>query len=374
MCRNLVSLALGCFLLETLFTGTVHAQPGEWKTGQAFRDELDEPLVASWSNAPLRTVLNSLAKQRRVAIWLDRRVDPDKLVDFAPRDLPLRDALDQLAEHVLCKTAVVDSVLYVGPARSTANLATLAAVKRAEVQRLPKGRSTKLLVAKPSQWPERAEPRTLVQQLLDEAEVAATNRDEAVTHDLWPARDLPPLPWCDRLTLMLAGFGATFEFSEDGRTIGFVPWPDKISYERSYSVTGDAKTKLEALRTRYPDAELRLTGSQLAVKGRFEDHEQIARLLRGDSVARKVKTTTGAGKKTFTLNVERQPLGPLAKTLAERLSLQIEFDPGLEARQGDLITFKVTEASVEEVWAALAKSAGINAQVQGTKVTLRPAP
>jgi len=366
----IIVLTLGSLLATGLAHPAVAAAPVDWKTGNAFRDELEEPLLASWSGIPVRTLLANLAKQRRIAIWLDRRVDPGKLVDFSPRDIPLRQALEKLSETIFCGVSIVGPVVYIGPVRSCENLATLAAVKRAEIQRLPKARASKLLAAAAWHWPERSEPRDLVQQLVDEAGLAARNLPEAVPHDLWPALDLPPTAWADRLTLVLAGFGLTYDVASDGQSVTFLPWPEKISYEFAYAVRGDAARILEQLRPRYPKADLRASSGRIVVLGRYEDHDEIARVLRGESVGRTVKT--GTGRKTFTLNVERQPVGPAAKAIAEKLGLQVEFAPELEAKLNEPVTFKVVDASLEELWNALAKAAGFTAQVNGNNIVLRP--
>lgn len=357
-------------LVAALLVNRSAAAPSEWRVGTALRQELDSEFLATWSGVPLRSLLSNVAKQRRVAIWLDRRVDPGRTIDFSPRDLTLRETLDQLAHQTLCYASLVGPVVYFGPVRSCENLATLAAIKRAEVQRVPRPRGAKLLAEKAWSWPERTEPRTLVEQLLDEAGVTARNLPETVPHDLWPAQELPPLAWADRLTLVLAGFGLTYEFASDGSTVTFLPWPDEAVYEYTYAVKGDAAKAVDQLRSRYPRSELRAASGRVTVKGRFEDHEEIARALRGEKVVRTTKV--GAGQRTFDINIQNQPLGPVAKTLAQRLGSEIEISPALQQDLDRLISLDVKMATAEDLWLAIGKAAGISVKVQGQKVVLEP--
>ncbi|MBC8116450.1 MAG: hypothetical protein H7062_18830, partial [Candidatus Saccharimonas sp.] len=58
-------------------TGTVPARPViEFQTGPRFQTEIDRLLSASWANVELRDLLKKIGDDRRVAILLDRRVDP----------------------------------------------------------------------------------------------------------------------------------------------------------------------------------------------------------------------------------------------------------------------------------------------------------
>lgn len=363
-------------LLQVLaiFSGAVvFCEPtrgADWHTDTYLRDELDAPLVATWSNAPLRGLLHNLSQSKRVAIWLDRRIDPGKLIDYTPRDLPLRVALEQLSEKYYGGVSVVGSVVYIAPVRSAEKLATLAAIKRGEAQKISGARGKQFLAQKSWSWPERAEPRELIQQLLDEAQLAPRNLDEMIPHDLWPAQSLPPTTWSDRMTLALAGFGLTYKIVANGQGIVFEPWPDNLSYEQSFAVKGDVGSVLEQLRPKFPQTELRSSSGRLVAAGRYEDLEQIERLVRGEKVVRNTKVTTK--QTTYTLTVEQQPLGPTAKAIGERIGVKVEIAPELEEKLGTPISFKVVDASLPGLWQALAKAAGVKVDVSADRVRLSP--
>ena len=52
------------------------APANDFLIGPKFHLELDQATSGSWNNVELRSLLNKLAAERRVAILLDRRIDP----------------------------------------------------------------------------------------------------------------------------------------------------------------------------------------------------------------------------------------------------------------------------------------------------------
>ena len=56
------------------------------------------------------------------------------------------------------------------------------------------------------------------------------------------------MPWTERMTLVLAGFGMTFEFADGGASIRLVPLPEVLTIERTYTPRGDAKDTAAQLR------------------------------------------------------------------------------------------------------------------------------
>ena len=90
-----------------------------------------------------------------------------------------------------------------------------------------------------SHWDDLTEPRQLVDALAEEAGVEILGV-ERIPHDLWPAADLPPLSWIDRLTLIAAQFELSFELDKTGRRAQLVPMPEDVAVVRSYQAGADA--------------------------------------------------------------------------------------------------------------------------------------
>ena len=92
---------------------TTKASP-VWLTGKAFERDLDLPLAASWKNVPLRPMLGAIAQQRRMAILLDRRIDPTQIVAFDVNRDSLGQSLLQLAATIGAQASAAGNTIYIG--------------------------------------------------------------------------------------------------------------------------------------------------------------------------------------------------------------------------------------------------------------------
>src|SRR5262249_16839508 len=152
---------------------------------------------------------------------------------------------------------------------------------------LPQVAKAKLLRAQPWKWDELAEPQKLLAELAAQASVTVENAD-VIPHDLWPAVSLPPLPWVDRLSLLVAGFGLTFEITSQGKNVRLVTLPNSAALEKTYTPRGLVESAAAELRRMVPTAAIRVDHGKLLVAASQEEHDKIERLLAGQSV----RTTT----------------------------------------------------------------------------------
>ncbi|MCH7750995.1 MAG: STN domain-containing protein [Planctomycetes bacterium] len=183
---------------------------------------LAQRVTATWQGQQLGTALERLASTRQAPLWLDRRVDPRQTVDVQFTDVPFAQALAKLTEQHSLGVTQLDSVIYVGPRKTARGLATLARRARAALAQAPAAQRQQWLRAAPSSWPRLTQPRALLKELLAQAGIELVD-DKLVAHDLWQARELPPMALVDRAVLILAGFDLTCEISPDGKTCRVVP-------------------------------------------------------------------------------------------------------------------------------------------------------
>ena len=98
-----------------------------WRVGKDFQDQLQLPGPISWSEQPLRRGLTSLSEHQQIAIWLDRRIDPDGVVSISTRGETLQGTLRQIAARLNVGVGFVGNVVYIRPKPVVARLATTAA-------------------------------------------------------------------------------------------------------------------------------------------------------------------------------------------------------------------------------------------------------
>src|SRR6186713_1086691 len=78
-----------------------------WKTGAALRKQLEASVSVTWGERPLREGLVNLTRSTGICIFLDRRIDPDQLVELSVRDQSVEHLLDQLAAKMEAQRGAV---------------------------------------------------------------------------------------------------------------------------------------------------------------------------------------------------------------------------------------------------------------------------
>jgi len=349
-----VSAVLGIFALAT---GPASGQEKtDWKTGVEFRKQLEATVGINWGDNPLRDALGRLARTQGTAIFLDRRVDPDQRVAFTSRDEALEIAFVRLCAELGLGKSVIGSVVYIGPKDSADKFATVAALRRKDASALPATAKARWLKQASLVWPELTTPEELLQKLSREGNFVV---DRELPHDLWPAYDLPAMPLADRLSLVLAGFGMTYQIEQNGSAVRLVPIPNDIEYEKSYSRSDPAKLAAE-LKRLMPGLKIGRRNDEVVVRGPYEEHEKIERMLRGE----RVKTVTPVpGEKRYTLKVENQPAGAVATTVAKEIGKKLTYEPAVLPKLKEKVTFSVTDVPLEQLLKATLEPLGLRAEV-----------
>lgn len=341
---EVICVAFLGFLIATNASVAV-AQEVAWKTGPAVRQELETPLGLTWSERSAREGLSNLAKSTGVAIWLDRRIDPDRKLTIKVADEPLNLVLLRVAEQLGGGVTLVGSVVYIGPKETTAVIATLATLRRQDVQKIEASLRAKFVRSEVWRWEELAEPRELLTALAERGGVRVLNGD-LVPHDLWPAGDFPAMPWTERMTLLLAGFGLSYEFADHGTAIRLVPLPKEVTYEKTYTPRGDARDAAAQLKRLTPHAKIEVEGSRLVVEASAEDHDKIDRLLKGERVKTAVATP---GEQRYSLTVENQPAVAVVKTVATQLKRELKYAPEIREKLAMSVTFVAKDVPLDEL-------------------------
>jgi hypothetical protein len=331
------------FLPLLALRGQEVVKPIAWQTGPAFRQQLAASVSVSWEERPLLFALTSLAKSTQVAVFLDRRVDPEQPIDLEAADLPLSQVYRQLAAEADCGVAAVGSVVYLGPRSTTTKLSALAALRRQEAGATPAAARSKLLRSEAWQWEEATEPAQLLADLAQQGGVTVAN-PERLPHDLWGAGDFPPLAWAERMTLLLAGFELTFAFENGGETIRLEDMPASVVVEKTYTPKGDAADIAAQLRRILPEAKIRVEGKKLVVLAAEEDHDKAAQLIAGKTV-RTVEAQPG--EKRYTMEVKNQSIGAVVNTVATRLGKKLQYEAALTAKLRELTSFAVKDVTLE---------------------------
>lgn len=365
----LAILAAAIFLLHFI-AGRLGADESTWLSGDAIDQALEEKISVTWSNIPVRQALESLCKAQKLALLLDRRVDPDQKIELHVDNLPLREALEQIAARLKIGVTLIGPVVYFGPKETAVRLRTVAALRDDDVRNLKPDAQTVWRRAERWSWEKLSAPRDLLTTLASKNGLEIEGLEQ-IPADLWGAADLAPLNLAQRLTLILAQYDLTFEIGKDGKLIRLVPIPAKPIVERTYPVSGrqDFVSQMRG-NPLLAGAEIKVVNDQVVVRGREEDQE-VVRNLRKQRPA----TRTSEGRKVYTLHVQL-PIGELLHALGPQMGLEIQLDKeAIEAAKISLATkveVNLKDASADELLKAVLEPVGLTYVRHENVVQVKP--
>jgi hypothetical protein len=349
-------------LLAVAGSGTLGAE--DWHTGEDFFAALKSTVSMTVEGSPIRDSLGRLGKSQGVSLFVDRRVDPTSKITLVIEQEPLEDVIGKIARDQRLGVGFVGSVMYVGPPKTAARVATLAALKNDEAKELPSKLRGKLLAKQPLTWQRLTEPRWIARKLCAEAGLTIPAAS-MIPHDLWIAGDYPEMTLAERLTLVLAGFGMTYAVDEKEMQLQLRWMPQAVAVDRVYPTRVDAKRIIPVLRKDYPQAFFRGEGNELRVRSTIEDHWAIEAYLSPNKRPRRTD-----GQQVYSLTVQDRPLGPVVEQIAERLDLQIEFGVGASQLKDVRVSFAVTNVTLEELFQAAVGPAKLTATLDGKVVRI----
>ncbi len=315
------------------------AEKAPWVTGTELQQRLGQSVDILWSGTPLRDALTSLSRAQHVAILLDRRVDPGQKLDLTIRNVPMKQALQMVADRCNLGIARLGSVVYLGPATSAQRLRPLSQAFQQTSRHLSPAIQQKLLLRKTTVWEDLVTPGELLTQLSEKNGVEIVGLDQ-IPHDLWAAAELPSLSLADRLTLIAIQFDLSFKASADGNQLELAPIPEDLR-----PVTAD-KDGFGPLRPMTPTPRTK--------KAANLDRTRIQRMA-----------------------VQSEPLGPVLRQLAERLGLELHLNEQAIAKAGisldQRVSVKVENATIDELFGELLKSTGLTFHRRQRVVEIAPA-
>ena len=331
----------------------------EWLTGGVLQQRLTQSATVLWADSPLRDCLLSFGRTQHIAILLDRRADPDRILDLALREEPVLAIIQAAADSQDLRTAVFRNVVYIGPPASAAQIRTVAELRRREIDAIGGDAARKFARQAALVWRDLDSPRDLLGRLAEENELEIVNLDQ-VPHDLWAAGEVPPISLTERLTLILHQFGLTFKVAADARRVAVVPLPQDVTIARDYAGGSKAEVLAEKWRAACPNCEIRVAGGRIYVRGLMEDHDVID--VMRTSGGKKSSRPRGGRKsdppleQVFTAEVPNRPLGAVLAHFAKQLGLELQIDRASLQNAGvsleQLISFRVEDATFDELFQA----------------------
>jgi hypothetical protein len=315
-----------------------------WATGAEFQQRLDQPVDILWSGNPLRDAIKNLSETQRVAILIDRRVDPGRKLTATIKNTPFEIAIQSIAEQNELGVSRLGDVIYLGPRLPAERLRPIEAAFKQRVRQLPMPIQRKLSRAKAMVWMDLATPRELLEGLTRQNDFTIANLNR-IPHDLWAAADLPPLSLVDRLVLIASQFDLTFKINAEGTILELVPVPEVLP---------------EATKP-FADASLPRPSPKSISRSKPSEAASASNLER---------------IRIQRLTIQDEQLGSVLRQLAERLGLELKIDEAALQAGGisldQRVTMTVENVSIDELFRQLLKSSGLIAHRRQKIVEIVP--
>jgi hypothetical protein len=355
-----------------LLSGLSTAAAIELKSGREFEQGRSQTTSVFWQQMPIGRGLKSLTETHKMAIVLDRRVDPARRCSCDLTDIPFEEALRQIAIQQQLGTGTVGSVFLVGPGRTTVLLATAAEIANEKHASFSEPLRAKLMRRKAWSWKRLSTPGALVAELAEEAGLTVVN-PQVLPHDLWDQRVLPPLTWAERMLVVLAGFDLYFDVDPDRQSVVITKLPSQLSLRRTYRVKGDADPLAQRLSEQFPRAFFQVQGKVIAVRSLVEDHWKIERLLKEGAAAAVDSgrpSQVDPDMRRYTLTVQDELVEPLLRVLARRTGHTLVIDDSAQPAMTQRVSFAVQEVTAEELFRNAVASLNLSAELRDGQVVV----
>jgi hypothetical protein len=292
-----------------------------------------------------RYYVNDFRNTYGLAIFLDRRVDPDRPLALALPEMRLEMLLREIALKQNMGLVVRDGYLYIGPRALCRWWPSELEALSKQIGKLAPTPKQYWQAKAPLQWDEGATPRELAQQMAG-AKLAKAEADR-IAHDIWGGIDGPSLPRWERLAIVCAGFDLVPEIVESGDVR---LRPLVVSKTQAVQINVPASAMSEAIENiqRYlPDVKAAPKQGKLAVEGSSGEIKTIQSWFVSPAASKKPPKAKSAVTK---------PSGPLMALMtpvevpARQLLMKLAEDAKCELVISSDVAREKVDAKIKPAW------------------------
>ena len=375
-------VAVVCLAAAVSVNAAERIDPARQLRGGAFVRALDRPLSVNRERVGIRELLERLSAESKVAIVLDRRVDPGSSIQAQLPLSSLRANLEAIAGQAGAVVRTVGDTVIVGPEDNLGLLRTLCVLRGIEFDALGEAaerRKFELARTFSFAWDDLERPADLVQRIAQDAELEVAEW-ELVPHDLWAHGVVVNMTAIEALSWVLVQYDLTFEWTGAATGVRIIPLEGTVAVTRDHPIRRIAPEEAaRRVQERFPSREIAVKDRMLVATGLVEEHDAIAKLARGedpDAAPRTVKQALLVNRR-FSLRVVRQPAEAIFQSLQGDGGVDLRIDRDALSTAGvdvsQKISLEVTQATIEKLMDAICEPLGTTYAVDGETVSV-PAP
>ena len=369
---------IGTILVLSAESGFSSDQEPKLLRGEQFQREALLPMVASGVEpVPVRSFFRELSSARRVAILLDRRIDPSRKISTNVSAETLEAGLQVIAVRCDADLSRVADTFVIGPADSVRFLRTRINMLREDMKKSPVSleRQVELLREAPISWEDLTSPRELAERIAKKYKITIKNPDE-IPHDLWAGGAIANADFLEAVQVVLFQYDESFKWVDES-TIEILPEPPIELLTKPYRVEGmTSEEALELIHQSGPDVKAELEERTIKVTGRVEDHELVEELMRTKGPRGRTPRTAdpkAMANRRFTLTIEQQPFDAVIEFLRKN-GMDVKYDSekltdaGIDLKQR--ISLKLEGGTVEDLFGGICDAMQLTFEIDGGTIRL----
>jgi len=298
---------------------------------------------------PLRDTLHLLAYRSEINLWLDREIDPTKLVTTGTEARTLYQAISASARSAGAAVNVVDNVVLVGrddwvERVAGAILATVRGGTKRDIS-----------------WTELATPTVA-------AATCVTAIRQPLPHDLWPSTDWKRIDGSVALLLVAAQFDLMPSNDSSG-SYSSLAVPAKLSAVYPAGKHA-ALMRAEVLRAD-PKATIKESNSQLLVTGTPAAHRAATSAWLNNAALAHPKILD-IDKVQFSLDLKKKPAGQVLAQLAGAAGRVFVIQPDASELCKQSVTLSAKDKTLRSLSESIAQAAGVAITWSDTELRVAP--
>ncbi|MFN7706696.1 MAG: hypothetical protein ACK5O5_00170 [bacterium] len=357
-----------CFLILSIFAQAVligqEPPPLRLESERRSHQLLTTPTSLLKKNSPLGETLSTIAQQANLTLWLDRRIDPNALVEMTARDQPLGEILHDLASRTATSFGIIESTLYWGPAGCGPR------IEAAHWQLLCD--HPELRTRTSFSWEPISEPSHLLRELAANESLQWISLDP-IEHDLWNEGRIEATTRAGLLTLMPAGDESTVQVQSSDQPIQLqiVPLPETAEVSAPYPTS--PRSKVEAFLKSHPLSKARIDSGSIELVGPVADHRDWVWGGPSKTLPRSTPGGDPLAKQRFTARLQGT-LAEVLQSLADSQGIQFHPWPLPESLAAMRIDVETNKASIDELLEKIGAASKVSFRRDRLKVDWSPQP
>lgn len=346
-----------------------------------------------WSQQSIRAVMHDVAAQYKIAVWLDRRLDPNRVIQLHRSDVPttLSDELARVATSGGAKGGLIENIYVLAPADRLARIQRAAVVLHGQLASAERGF---IQINHRLQWDDVISSDELLQQIARTWQIQIEGQ---VPHDLFHAGHFPDSTLATQLSILLGGFDLQATLiggpgdiqqpkdnqqskpalqADQSVRLRIGPLSEKSSWSDNYARSLTESRRIQ-LQNRFPDGSLnQLADKRWKVQGETNLHWElltpIPSSLTSDDQAKPTRIDNAQQQYTFSTD-QALPVEAILSHLGRSLGFQVRWseDCGPQHRSR-LIELSVKNASRKQLLQEICDLAGLTFTDQQTDIFLEP--